>query len=759
MDAQSTLSKVSADPQIGELINEFKRCGGQGDHYSRFRSSEDVRLARWNGQSTDGKKHAEDLPDGKEAFPWEGASDMRNFTADGAVNELSSMLYMSFWNSVLKLAGSSPDDIDDSATATTFLDWMVHFQQHRTLDNEVELSAQYFNAHGVVGIGVWWEREVARKLVTVKLTDLLAMSQQAQQAIQSGQAGESSDLAGVLAALPELLLDPTLEAQAVEAIKYVYDMYVRKQISQDDALQESDVLLLSDSRAKAAVKSLRNDGKAEFPMPYLCKNQPMIRALKPYRDFVMPAESGDVQSSPIVFLRQMMTEVDLRERVLSDGWDAEWVEEAIKTKGKFSTWELNNPYTQDGTFLWRAADNRSWFIETVWAYRKQVDDDGVTQIQYTVFNPHITARPDGTPLAGKDGILNHPRAEYPIIVGRRERFDRSWLATRGLPEILSTYQTVEKNMIDSVVDLASISVVPPLNIPKGITSRYKIGPAVQNEYVPGREAKFMDIPTRGVPVATEVMAEIQRKVARYAGLFHPEVPPQLSAILQQPMVKKFLIMWGEALQMAYELTAKFAPEKVEAVTGSKPSGDLENFHYVMHFDSTQFQPELMEAKLQAFSNLIPEDSEGVIDKTQLIALKARMIDPAMAKELVLAKGQASIRILKDVMGDVLNMFAGSEPVYADSSNDPAAQSKSQYAQQVLQSNPNYMGALAPEVVAEIFGPQQAQMAAMQAAQSGQGNQTNPRFSALVQNYFKNLKQGIVQQQNKMVGRTGVKKLS
>jgi hypothetical protein len=757
MDTQSTLSKVNPDSvQVGELIVEFKRCGAQGDHFGRIQSTEDTRLSRWVGQSEDGKKHAASMPDGKEVFPWEGASDMRNHTSDGAVNEISALLYMSFWNSVMKLAGSSPDDVDDSATATSYLDWMVHYELHRQLDTEVELSAQYFNAHGSVGLGVWWEREVGRKIVRVKLEDLMAMSQAAQQAVQQGAQGPEAELAQVLAVFPQLLADPTLQSSAVDAIKYIYDAYVRRSIAQDDELQESDVMLLSDKRAKEAIRDLREDGDAEFPMPYLCKNQPMIRALKPYRDFIMPTEAGEVQNSPIVFVRQLMTEVDLRERVLSDEWDSEWVEEAIKTKGKFSTWELNNPYQPSGTWSWRSVDGRSWYIETVWAYRKQVDEDGVTQIVYTVFNPHVTRNAQGDELAGKHGILNNPRAEYPIIVGRRERFDRSWLASRGLPEILSTYQSVEKNMIDSVVDLASISVVPPLNVPKGISTRYKIGPAVQNEYVPGREAKFMDMPTRGVPVATEVMREVQRKVARYAGLFHPEVPGQLSAILQQPLVKKFLIMWGEALQMAYEMTVKFAPEKVERVTGTRPSGDSD-FHYVMHFDSTQFQPELMEAKLQAFSNLIPEDSEGVIDKTQLIALKARMIDPAMAKELVMQKGPASVRILKDVMGDILNMFAGSEPVYADASNDAAAPTKMKNAQSILQGNPNYMSSLAPEVLAEIFGPQMAQQAAQQAAQTGQ--QPNPRFSVLVQNYFKNLQQGVAQQQNKMVGRTGVKQLA
>jgi hypothetical protein len=763
MDTQQAIVQVSDRPKVGDLITEFKRNGSQGDQFGRMMRAEDTRLARWDGQSEDGKKHAADQPDGDEVFPWEGASDVRNYLADSAINETVSLLYMAFWSAVMKIAPGTENDMSDSATATEFLDWMVHFQLHRQLDVEVELSAQYMHGIGATGLHVTWEREVCRKLVEVSLDQLMAMQHQAQQVSGAGGqvSGDQAQLLAVLQALPQLIADPATEAEAVKAIQYVYEEYAKQNMPKD--LQEDDILLLSDKRARAAVKSLRKDEPAQLPMPYLSKNQPKISALKPYRDVVLPVEVGAIEEAPVVFVRTLFTEANLRAMALAkDAWDGQWIEEAVKTRGKFSTWQLNNPYSQYGTWSWRAVDNRSWLIEVVYAYYKQVDEDGVTQIQYTVFSPHLTKNPnpgaDQTDdFAGAFGILNNPRAEYPVILGRRERFDRSWLATRGLAEILQTDQNVEKAMTDNIVDLAGISTVPPLNVPKGMSARYKIGPAVQNEFVPGREPHFMEIPTQGMTPAVEVITSIRAKMARYCGLFDAALPPQLSAIMQQPMVKKFLIMWGEALQMAYEMSVKFAPETIEKVTGSAPSGELDDFHYVMHFDATQFQPELMEAKLAALDSVAQQDVSGTIDRAGLTSLKARMIDPQMAKEITLNQAQASVAMKKDVMNDLLNMFAGTEAIYDDASNDPAAPTKLQMAQQVLQGNPNFLSSLDPQVAAEIVGPQAAQQIAG-LHQQGKA-QPNPRFSALLQNYMKNLQQGVAQQQNKQVGRTGVKPLT
>jgi hypothetical protein len=183
----------------------------------------------------------------------------------------------------------------------------------------------------------------------------------------------------------------------------------------------------------------------------------------------------------------------------------------------------------------------------------------------------------------------------------------------------------------------------------------------------------------------------------------------------------------------------------------------------MQFDATQFHPELMEAKLAAFSELASQDRTGAIDQAALTKFKAMMIDPGMAKQLVLDQGQASVKLMKEVQSDIGQMYLGNEAVYDDASNDPAAQMKLQYAAKVLQGNPNYLHALDPKVLQAVLGPQAAQQAGMMQAQAGTGpngqSQVNQRFSALLENYMKNLQQGAVQQQNKGVGRTGVKQLT
>lgn len=783
MDTQQAIVEVTDRPKVGDLIIEFKRNGSHGDQFGRMLRAEDTRLARWDGQSEDGKKHAAAEPDGRDVFPWEGASDVRNYLADGAVNESVALQYAAFWNAILKISGATPDDLPASTSATDYLDWMIHFQLLKQLDNEVELSAQFMQSIGAVALHVTWEREVGRKLQKVTLENLQAMGAAVQQAIQQSQSPQSNgqvqssvppellQLGAVLQALPQLLTDPAMEKDAVKAIQYLFGEYVHRNLPAD--IQETEVLLLSTRRARQCVLDLRKDGECEFPMPYLAKNQPKISALKPYRDFVLPTEVGAIENAPVVFVRDLMTEVQLRAMVLGANWDADWVEEAAKTKGKFSQWQLNNPFSGVGKWSWRAVDNRSWLIEVVWAYYKQIDEDGVTQITTTVFSPHLTVDPknrhperaikdkDGNVImddfAAKHEILNYPRPEYPVILGRRERLDRSWLATRGLSEILATDQNVEKAMLDSVVDNASIGTVPPLLVPKGLTAKFKIGPAVQNEYVPGREVKFMEMPGNIGPAESVVQA-IRQRVARYCGLFDATSPPQLTALMQGPMVKKFLIMWGEALQMAYELTVKFAPERIEAVTGTAPAaGDVDDFHYVMQFDVTQLHPELMDAQLAALDQVAATDRTGTVDQAGLTAFKVQMVAPQMAKKLTVSQGQASVKLQKDVQSDIGNMFLGSEAIYADASNDPAAQMKLQYAQKILTANPNYLNALDPKMVQNFLGPQAAQQIAMQQAQSGA--KPNARFSALLENYLKNLQQGAAQQQNKGVGLTGVKQLT
>jgi hypothetical protein len=82
-------------------------------------------------------------------------------------------------------------------------------------------------------------------------------------------------------------------------------------------------------------------------------------------------------------------------------------------------------------------------------------------------------------------------------------------------------------------------------------------------------------------------------------------------------------------------------------------------------------------------------------------------------------------MFKDVQSDIGNMLLGNEALYQE--NDPTAQTKLQYTQQIMQSNPKAQAAL----------------------------QQDENFKALFENYVKSLQMSIMQQQNAQIGRIGV----
>jgi len=105
------------------------------------------------------------------------------------------------------------------------------------------------------------------------------------------------------------------------------------------------------------------------------------------------------------------------------------------------------------------------------------------------------------------------------------------------------------------------------------------------------------------------------------------------------------------------------------------------------------------------------------------------VAPEMASELIVNQQQASVQMFKDVQSDIGMMLLGNEALYQE--NDPAAQTKLQYAQQVLQSNPKAQAAL----------------------------QQDENFKALFENYVKSLQMSVMQQQNAQIGRIGVTPVS
>jgi hypothetical protein len=206
-------------------------------------------------------------------------------------------------------------------------------------------------------------------------------------------------------------------------------------------------------------------------------------------------------------------------------------------------------------------------------------------------------------------------------------------------------------------------------------------------------------------------------------------------MLQQNSVDNWLTAWSEVYTQMLQLSVQYMDiVEIERVTGislPKNLDDITNqFDFEVKFDVRNLYSDLVLEKLQAIAQFVlPMDSGGIIDKAKLVQKAVEAISPDTAKEIILNPQSASQRLYEDVQTKLGMMMLGNEPTYVE--NDPTAETKMMYLQQIMQKN----------------------MKAQQAQQS------DPMFQALLQNYIKNLQMSVMQQQNKQIGRVGVTPVS
>ena len=174
--------------------------------------------------------------------------------------------------------------------------------------------------------------------------------------------------------------------------------------------------------------------------------------------------------------------------------------------------------------------------------------------------------------------------------------------------------------------------------------------------------------------------------------------------------------------------------QIERVAGTpiviSPNDICHAYDFNVSYNVRELDTDYVMEKLKAIASfVVPMDSGGVIDRNKLTARFVEAISPEAAKDIVLDQASASQRMYEQVQNDIAKMMAGMEPQYVE--NDPAAKSKLQFAQDVMQKNPK-------------------------AQEAAQGDQ---QFQALLQNYFKNLQMSVSQQENKTIGRIGVTPVS
>ncbi len=658
---------VDAEPDVRSLSYAYESALIDLDEY--FQSclrSYDERRNIWEGKSDDLRKH------GANAFPWEGASDQEVNVIGERIDTYVALFDQALQRSHIKAFPTSMASMPRAAMVSGFLKWMrssyiPNFRDH------MELGANYLLEKGLMISYVGWQRESRTYLQTMTLDEVAQAAPE----------------------MVDLLMDENATEMALGLILTAFPA-------------------LSEKRAKKALKDLRSKGEAQIPVPRVTVDRPVVHSCAPDGEVIFPPYVSDPQRSPYIFWRTFLTAQELEKKVTNEGWDEEWVDNAIdKLRGKDSMY-LDGEKVKNVTRLPITDDND--LVMVVYGYQRLIDEeDGSEGIYCTVFHPNAEGYAKHELLNGYD--------DYPFVVTRLSNNQKRMYEVQTFGDILRGAQLQIKTERDSRVDRASLATLPPLMHPAG---------KPPSDWGPGRRIPYRRLgeiawgPTPPMDSGSvEVEASMIGQADRSVGL---DLANPLSAMRQQYFVSKFLDHVRDVLGLAWKLYQRMGPDEVFfQVTGNpnpqvmtKGSAD-ENFSIVVNFDSQSNDPETAETQLKNMVSLVQLDRNGIMDVNKLLEFTASSINPIFADYVLQPAEEAQQKVMKNVTDDLAKIFAGIEV--------PAQPNGAQIAMQLVQ--------------AYVQQPDVAQRA-----------QSDEAFATRLQKYAEQYQFQLQQAQNAEIGRIG-----
>ena len=611
------------EPNVHALQTAYDTCLIDLEEYFEacLRSYDDQRN-KWDGKSPDLRKQ------GANAFPWQGASDMEVNVIGERIDAFVSILDQALQRSHIKAFPTSMASMPRAAVVSAFLKWMrstyiPNFRQ------EMELAANYLLEKGIMVSYVGWKRERRTYKQTVTIEQIAELSPE----------------------LAEMILAGDSDADVVAMIQQSFPAINKK-------------------RANTVVKSLRKKGIAEVPVPRDSVDCPVVYTCAPDGEVIFPPYVSDPQRSPYVFWRTFLTAQELEKKVTNEGWDADWVENAISNLRGKDTLYYDGEKVKDFNRLPITDDND--LVMVVYGYQRLIDEeDGSEGIYCTVFHPQTEGYAKHELLNGYD--------DYPFVVTRLSNDQKRMYETANFSDILRGAQMQIKTERDSRIDRASLATLPPIMHPAGRPPS-DWGPGRRVPYRRLGEVQFGPTPPFD-PGSERIEQQMVMQADKAVGL-DPTSP--ISAFRQQFIVDRYLTHVRDVLNMAWKLFQRMGPDEVFfQVTGnpnpqvmSKGSPD-DNFSIVVSFDTKETDPETAETQLRNMVSLLQFDRNGRIDVNKMLEFIAASINPIFADYVMQPAEEAQEKVMKDITDDLSKIYSGIEV--------PARPNGAQIALQLVQA--------------------------------------------------------------------------
>jgi len=688
-------------PDFSTLKRAFEEVATNNRPYcTQTAQNYSTRYAIWSGQSADGKKHSRGPQGQTEPVPWDGASDLRVYLVDNLINDKVAMIMEAINKASLVAEPVEGNDIKRAKQVSLFMRWLINSQMP-DFDREIELMAQYLQEKGAAVMGQFWERSQEKVLTVIRLTDLQAQFQ-------------DIDM--------QMLLD---SGDADDYLKSLFE----------------EIYGVTRAKANKMLKELAGKGETTVAVVGRERSYPVMRAFNLDTDLFIPPDTTDIEMATGIYRVQYYTPEKLRSLVNTDGWDKNWVENAIATaKGKMlsvTPVEYMQPMSRSFVYTQQRFTDK---IGVVWAYQRMSDEDGVPGVYLTIFSPDLPATQGGNAGAGvtygahkgyaKFSLFGDNDGRYPFVLYRREYLSRKLHDSRGLPEPLKPLQDTIKAHKDSRIDTASYNVMPTIFYPIGRPLlKWGAGARVPerrpNEYHYGQPIPFDE--------TTEAsLATLSNDARDYAGFAPSDSDEPINPTKNQAEINKIFGSLAASLRQIWNLFKKYGNEvtyfrvvgvQSEEATEFQRGPEEEDFFFKWRYNLRDADSDYSIEKIKSMMEIASAmDRTGAVDWTEFLQVALELQDPNIASRVLRPAEVDTEKVIMEVQDDLTKIFSG-VAVNLKPNTPP------QIAMQTIQN-----WAQSPDVVARY--------------------QADEAFKERVDAYTQQVEMAAMQNENKIVGRLG-----
>lgn len=632
----------NANPSAKRALREVQHTLGDISMWiGQVQNNERNLLCLWPGQSEDNRKW--DRIVGKPVAPFDGCADTRVRLIDESVAELCQLQVMSFFKANPIAVQQEATDARASAKVGTLLKYELRQRMFSELWQEMNFLCAWKEMTGHAVMQMSWKNDWVNGKATITPEELAAWLAEQQAAENEAMGmGTAEEIAPVLMETMMSTIDEALVAKDRELMV---------------ALIRRRYPTLSEKRAKDVVSQLIKGESAEFRLPVKKPGKPSVKARCPGIDVFYPYWTDNINTAPWVAVVDTLSEVDLRKKPMTEGWDQDFVDQLI-TLGPQPAMDIGsmppiNASAEDPHPLFDNATKRARrrveelrnAFQVIRLYVRSVDEDGIEQVHEIVCHPSLgmtdNASPDKDVLVGVNHVVDHWYDACDFVSVRREFTSRPLWESRGVPEVSGGYQWELKKWRDQSIDRNDLAVFPPLftthKNAAGKGPRLGVAPGAILRGDRGDEARYMEPPqVDGFGAMTEDL--IRRNNANLLGLQHNDLSPAKTASHQQWLVTGFLIQAREIVIRILALDQQFMdPMQVERVIGNGPlpfkvtrEEIAGQFDVSLQFDVMMNDPEVVKTRWAVIKEAMANDPDGVMSRGVFTRWLVESIDPSLA---------------------------------------------------------------------------------------------------------------------------------